>query len=371
MPLRRRMSEHADDEAPDAGDVSDAATQDVDAEGDSEQTPVGDGASGDGSAAVVSGEVIEVADPPAVAPRRRRWGFLRRRTAEPPPAIEAPGAGATPSDGTADASADAAEDVPSAPRRPVGKSGRTPKTVAGTENTENTENAVDAVDVDGTGEAEEAEEQLEAGGAEETGETADAAAEEPVDSGDDGAAAPTTEVTFVAHRPAGKRLQIAVVAAAALFVGAAAFAGATLQPYLADRAAADTKVAVAQTAADAITTLWSYTPDDMDTLADRASRFLGGDFAAEYRRYIDAIVETNKQAQVTNTTQVMGTAVESLTADEATAIVYTNSVATSPVSKNIPSLRYLSYRLTLERDKSDWHITRMNAVTQLDLTPQL
>ena len=34
---------------------------------------------------------------------------------------------------------------------------------------------------------------------------------------------------------------------------------------------------------------------------------------------------------------------------EATAIVYTNSVATSPVTKNIPSLRYLSYRLTMQR----------------------
>ena len=66
----------------------------------------------------------------------------------------------------------------------------------------------------------------------------------------------------------------------------------------------------------------------MEALPDRAAGFLGGDFADEYRKYIDAIVAPNKQAQVTNTTQVMGAAVESLTATEATAIVYTNSVAT-------------------------------------------
>ena len=107
------------------------------------------------------------------------------------------------------------------------------------------------------------------------------------------------------------------------------------------------------------------------SLPDRAAGYLGGDFANEYRKYIDAIVASNKQAQVTNTTQVMGTAVESVTPSEATALVYTNSVATSPVSKNIPSLRYLSYRLTMQRHDAKWLITRMSTVTSFDLTPQL
>ncbi len=120
---------------------------------------------------------------------------------------------------------------------------------------------------------------------------------------------------LVPHRPAGKRLLIAATAAAVLFVAGAAFAGATLQPYLANRAAVDTKLDVARTAASAISTLWTYTPDNMEALPDRAAGFLGGDFADEYRKYIDAIVAPNKQAQVTNTTQVMGAAVESLTPD--------------------------------------------------------
>jgi Mce-associated membrane protein len=183
--------------------------------------------------------------------------------------------------------------------------------------------------------------------------------------------APAEEQILVPHRPAGKRLTIAAVAAGVAFVGAAAFAGATLQPYLADRALVNTKLDIARTAANGITTLWTYTPDNMDKLPDRSAGYLGGDFAGEYRKYIDAIVAPNKQAQVTNTTEVMGTAVETVTPTEATALVYTNSVATSPVSKNIPSLRYLSYRLTLQRHDAKWLITRMSTVTSFDLTPQL
>ena len=183
------------------------------------------------------------------------------------------------------------------------------------------------------------------------------------------------EVTLVPHRPAGRRLIAAAVVASALFVGSAGFAGAMVQPYLSERALVATKLEIAETAAEAIRTLWTYTPEDMASLAERASRYLAGDFSEEYARYIDAIVEPNKQAKVTNTTEVVGAAVESVSPPdvptEATAIVYTNSVATSPVTKNIPSLRYLSYRLTMERDGSRWLITRMSTVTSFDLTPQL
>jgi Mce-associated membrane protein len=179
------------------------------------------------------------------------------------------------------------------------------------------------------------------------------------------------EVVLVPHRTAGRALKLVAVAAGVLFVAACAFAGATVQPYLADRAAVHTKFVIAETAANAITTLWTYTPDDMDKLPDRSAKYLGGDFAADYKRYIDAIVAPNKQAQVTNNTQVLGAAVESLTPTEATAIVYTNSVATSPVTKGIPSLRYLSYRLTMKPQDNRWLITQMVAVTKLDLTPRL
>lgn len=264
-------------------------------------------------------EPSEAAD--ATSPRRRRFSLRRRAKAVEP---------------EADSAAEPVDEEPKPePRVPMGKAARTKAD-------EPTVEAVEEPD-------------------------------EPAEPAEEAAApeAPLQEVTFVAHRPASKRLVGAAVAAGVLFVGAAAFAGATLQPYLAERAEVDTKLDVARTAASAISTLWTYTPDNMESLPDRSAVFLGGDFAYEYRKYIDAIVAPNKQAQVTNTTQVLGAAVESLTPSEATAIVYTNSVATSPMTKNIPSLRYLSYRLTMERHDAKWLITRMSTVTSLDLTPQL
>jgi Mce-associated membrane protein len=165
--------------------------------------------------------------------------------------------------------------------------------------------------------------------------------------------------------------KLVVASSVATFVAAGAFAGAALQPYLADRAAVAVKLKIAQRAADAITTLWSYTPDDMDRLSDRASKYLGGDFAEQYRAYVDTIAPTNKQAQVSSSTTVVGAGVESLRGDEASAIVYTNTTSTTPRNNNIPSMQYLSYRLELKRYDRDWRVTKMTTVTSLDLTPQL
>lgn len=167
------------------------------------------------------------------------------------------------------------------------------------------------------------------------------------------------------------KVALGVGTSAALFVAAGAFAGATVQPYLVDRAAVATKLDIARTAADAITTLWTYTPEDMDKLPDRSAKYLSGDFEDQYRKYVDAIVPTNRQAKVTNKTEVVGTAVESLQGSEATAIVYTNTTSTSPLSKNIPAMKYLSYRLQLKREDGDWLVTKMTTVTSLDLTPQM
>ncbi|MBZ1530358.1 hypothetical protein J3323_10930, partial [Leuconostoc mesenteroides] len=149
------------------------------------------------------------------------------------------------------------------------------------------------------------------------------------------------------------------------------FAGATVETYLSERAVVATKLMVARTAANAITTLWTYTPENMDTLADRAANYLSGDFAAQYRRFVDQIAAANKQAKITNDTEVTGAAVESLSGRDAVAIVYTNTTTTSPVTKNIPALKYLSYRLFMKRYDARWLVTRMTTITSLDLTPQV
>jgi len=223
----------------------------------------------------------------------------------------------------------------------------------------------------------------------------DDATVEPVESVDTGAAtdAEAAEAKPVKGRPTRKRpakqrptkqrvtarewfahnKRAVAAGSVAAFVAAGAFAGATVGPYLVDRATVATKLRIAKTAADAINTLWSYTPEDMDRLPDRSSRYLGGDFEDQYRKYVDAIAATNKQAKVTSSTKVVGAAVESLRpeASEATAIVYTNTTSTSPQSNNIPSMKYLSYRLELQRYGRDWRVTKMTTVTSLDLTPKL
>ncbi len=173
----------------------------------------------------------------------------------------------------------------------------------------------------------------------------------------------------------GRGRNAVAAASVAGFVLAGGFAGAAVQSYLMDRAEVETKLRIARTAADAITTLWSYTPEDMDRLSDRSAKYLGGDFEAQYRQYLDAIAPTNKQAKVTSTTNVVGAGVESLRGepqpDEATAIVYTNTTSTTPKNNNIPAMKYLSYRLEMRRYGRDWRVTRMTTVTSLDLSPKL
>jgi Mce-associated membrane protein len=305
-----------EDQQPDSGDLTTGA-ESPDQPADAAKTPTGKAA------------------------RRRHRMPLRQELAVSRDDAEGTVSEQTPTDDPPEAAAvEVPEAEPAAPRRRMGLFRRRPKTA---------EPAPVSASTDDETEPEE---------------SADAETTEAED-------APQEDQILVPHRPAGKRLTIVATAAGVVFVGAVAFAGTTLQPYLADRALVHTKLDIARTAANAITTLWTYTPDNMDQLPARSAGFLGGDFANEYRKYIDAIVAPNKQAQVTNTTEVMGTAVETVTPTEATALVYTNSVATSPVSKNIPSLRYLSYRLTLQRHDAKWLITRMSTVTSFDLTPQL
>ena len=71
----------------------------------------------------------------------------------------------------------------------------------------------------------------------------------------------------------------AVGIAAALFVAAGGYAGAMAHSYLSDRALVHTKLVIARAATETITTLWSYTPDIIDSMPDRAAHYLTGDLA--------------------------------------------------------------------------------------------
>nr|WP_246398334.1 mammalian cell entry protein [Mycobacterium vicinigordonae] len=174
------------------------------------------------------------------------------------------------------------------------------------------------------------------------------------------------------RRKFGRRAAAVVVGlVATLFVGSAAFAGAMVQPYLSATATVEIKEKVARAAKDAVTALFSYTPEDVDRLSDRAGRYLGGDFGARYRAFVEPIVAPTKQTKITTSTVVAGIAVESLQLPNAVVIVYANTTTTTPLKKNIPTMQYKSLRLQMKREHDKWLVTSMNTVTSLDVTPQL
>jgi Mce-associated membrane protein len=198
----------------------------------------------------------------------------------------------------------------------------------------------------------------------EIAESADDAEEFPAEAPDD----EEPEAEPVGPKPVGRRMVVAVAVAAALFVAAGAFGGAMLQPYLADRTVANTKLNIARTAAAAITTLFTYTPDDMDQLSARSAKYLGGDLRDSYAKQVDALAATNKQNQIKRNAQVVGAGVESLNGPNATAMVYANITYNSAATKDVPKIFLVSYRLTMQRKGSDWVVTNMPWITSKDLT---
>src|ERR1700722_1299898 len=198
----------------------------------------------------------------------------------------------------------------------------------------------------------------------EIAESADDAEEFPAEAPDD----EEPDAKPVGPKPVGRRMVIAVAVAAALFVAAGAFGGAMLQPYLADRTVANTRRYIARTAASAITTLFTYTPDDMDQLSARSAKYLGGDLRDSYAKQVDALAATNKQNQIRRSAQVVGAAVESLNGPNATALVYANITYNSAATKDVPKIFLVSYRLTMQRKGSDWVVTNMPWITSKDLT---
>ena len=196
--------------------------------------------------------------------------------------------------------------------------------------------------------------------AEEAAETEEAAPEK----------APAREPSAARKWLGRNRTAVLVGTAAATFVASGAFAGVALQTYLVDRATVATKQKITRTAADTISTLWTYTPEDMEQLPARSAKYLSGDFQDQYRKFVDAIVATNKQAQVSNSTQVVAAAVESLDGPDASALVYTNTTSTRPGAK-VPAMQYVSYRLQLKRKGTDWVVTKMTTITSLDITPKI
>jgi serine/threonine protein kinase len=171
------------------------------------------------------------------------------------------------------------------------------------------------------------------------------------------------------RRKVNRRQAIALGVPALLCVAAVVFAAITGRLYLADQAVADAKRAIVRTATEAIKAMWTYSPEDMDGLPDRAAKYLYGDLRNQFSQFVKEITPANKQAKITNTTDVLASGIESFTGSDATAIVYTNMTSTSP--KNQPEVKYTSYRLIMQMHDSAWPIIRMTTITSSDSEPKL
>ncbi len=62
---------------------------------------------------------------------------------------------------------------------------------------------------------------------------------------------------------------------------------------------------------------------------------------------------------------------QSLHGHDAVVVVFTNTTATSPLTHNIPSLKFVAYRLAMQREESRWLVTKMSTISFMDLTPTL
>lgn len=162
-----------------------------------------------------------------------------------------------------------------------------------------------------------------------------------------------------------------ITAALTLFIGVSAFAGTVCQLVLADRAAAAARLEVARAAAAVITTLWTYTPDTVGTLSERAGDYLDGEFCSQYRQLLQAAIVRARQARVSDKTEVVGIAVEALHRSNATALVFTNTTVTTPYTHNAPSLKHAAYRLAMTKPGPRWLVTAITTISFVDVTPEI
>jgi Mce-associated membrane protein len=130
---------------------------------------------------------------------------------------------------------------------------------------------------------------------------------------------------------------------AALFVGACAFSAAALHTSLTDRA------------------------DDRHPARSRQANTL----AAILRAVPQLPGSRNCTHQQANITEVVGVAVESLHGADADPLVFTDTTATTPLTTDTPSLKYVAYRLSLTRQDRRWLVTTMATISFVDLTPEI
>ncbi|MDJ0420086.1 RDD family protein [Rhodococcus opacus] len=115
---------------------------------------------------------------------------------------------------------------------------------------------------------------------------------------------------------------------------------------------------VTQVASDGAVALLSYKPDTVDQDLDAARGVLTGDFLETYTKLAkDVVAPTAKDKQVTMQASAAGSAVESVSADQASVLVYINQSTTTASSPETTQSQN-AIRVGLTRVDETWLISR-------------
>jgi Mce-associated membrane protein len=108
--------------------------------------------------------------------------------------------------------------------------------------------------------------------------------------------------------------------------------------------------------------LLSYTPATVATKADTADPLLTGDFKAEYRKLLEeTVAPTAQEEQISTAAQVVGAAVETLTADEASLLVFVDQRVTKPAIRQ-PELTKSAVHVGLRLVQDEWLVSSFQPV---------
>lgn len=125
-----------------------------------------------------------------------------------------------------------------------------------------------------------------------------------------------------------------------------------------DQDVAVARESVAQIASDGAVALLSYTPDTVDHDLDTARGILTGDFLETYTKLAKEVVApTAKDKQVMMQASGAGSAVESVSADQASVLVYINQNTTTASNPETTQSQN-AIRVGLSRIDGTWYISR-------------
>jgi Mce-associated membrane protein len=156
------------------------------------------------------------------------------------------------------------------------------------------------------------------------------------------------------------RLRVLSTAAPAILALAVLVSLQVLVQRPADRELAADRGDVAPAAADAVVAMMSYQPATVDKDLATAETRLTGDFRGAYTNLADTVVApTAKQKGVTMRARAQGAAVESVSGQDASVIVYLDQI-TTVAGNSVPSQTQNVVRVGLTKVHGTWLVDRFD-----------